>query len=75
MLPAGGHGSHRFADAEQIQAIHEHGVVLNIDHAAAAQLHEPSENPAVLRDDPADTGGGALAAKLRRAWDYISGNY
>jgi hypothetical protein len=70
-----GPGGHRFADADQIQAIYEHGVVLNIDRAAAEQLHEPSANPAVLRGDPADRGDGALAGKLRRAWDYISGNY
>lgn len=70
-----GPGGHRFADADQILAIYEHGVVLNIDRAAAEQLHKPSPNPAVLRDDPAAPDVGALAGKLRRAWDYISGNY
>lgn len=70
-----GPGGHRFADADQIDAIYEHGVVLSVDAAGAKQLHEPSENPAVLRGDPADAGDGALAGKLRRAWDYVSGNY
>jgi hypothetical protein len=67
-----GPGGHRFADADQIDTIFERGVVLNIDRAASKQLPEPSANPAVLRDDP---GTGALAGKLRRAWDRISGNY
>jgi uncharacterized protein YrrD len=62
------HGGHRFADAEQIAEIHERGVVLNVD---AAALPEPSANPAALAADPADTTGD----KLRRAWDYLSGNY
>jgi uncharacterized protein YrrD len=70
-----GPGGHRFADADQIDAIYENGVVLTVDAAGAKQLHEPSENPAVLHDDPADPGHGALARKLRRAWDYVSGNY
>jgi hypothetical protein len=70
-----GPGGHRFADADQIDAIYEHGVVLNVDHAAAEQLPRPSANPAVLRNDPAERGEGALAGKLRRAWDYLSGNY
>jgi hypothetical protein len=50
-------------------------VLLKIDRAAAEQLHEPTANPAALRDDPAAPAEGALAHKLRRAWDYISGNY
>jgi hypothetical protein len=70
-----GPGGRRFADADQIDAIYEHGVVLNIDRSAAKQLPEPSANPAVLGDDPADPANRALAGKLRRAWDYISGNY
>ena len=63
---------HRFADADDIQAIFEHGVVLKLDRAAAAELPKPSANPAVMHDDPADS---ATHHKLRRAWDLISGNY
>jgi uncharacterized protein YrrD len=68
----GRHG-HRFADADDVQDIYEHGVVLKLDRAACEQLHEPSPNPAVLRDDPAE--GGQIHGKLRRAWDMLSGKY
>jgi uncharacterized protein YrrD len=63
---------HRFADADDIQAIFEHGVVLKLDRAASAELPKPSANPAVMHVDPADS---ATHHKLRRAWDLISGNY
>jgi uncharacterized protein YrrD len=68
----GRHG-HRFADADDVQDIYERGVVLKLDSAACEQLHEPSANPAVMRDDPAE--GGQIHGKLRRAWDMLSGNY
>lgn len=70
-----GHGGHRFADADDIDRIYEHAVMLKLDAQAARRLPEPSANPAVVRDDPGLPGSGALAQKLRRAWDYISGNY
>ncbi|HKO26064.1 MAG TPA: PRC-barrel domain-containing protein [Solirubrobacteraceae bacterium] len=63
---------HRFADADDIGPIYERGVVLKLDRAACEQLHKPSANPAVVRDDPA---GSNVHDKLRRAWDRISGNY
>jgi uncharacterized protein YrrD len=65
----------RFADADDIERIFERGVVLKCDRAAAEQLPEPTANPPVMRDDPAETRSEALADKLRRAWDYISGRY
>jgi hypothetical protein len=68
-------GGHRFADASQVEAIHERGVVLRLDAAAAARLPEPAENPAAMSADPADTTPDGLDDKLRRAWDYISGKY
>lgn len=68
----GRHG-HRFADADDIDRIYERGVVLKLDHVAAEGLHEPTANPAVIRDDPADAG--RHHDRLRRAWDLISGNY
>ncbi len=71
---AGGEG-HRFADADDIDAIRENAVTLRLDSIACENLPRPSENPAVLRDDPADSGSGTLGSKLRRAWDLISGNY
>lgn len=75
---AGALAGHRFADAEQVESLYEGGVVLKLDAAECAELPEPSENPAVVRDvDPAygATIDERLAAKLRRAWDYLSGNY
>ena len=68
-----GVGRHTIADAEQVAAIHERGVVLTLTAAEAEALPEPSENPAVLED--AEPEGSPLTAKLRRAWDLLSGNY
>jgi hypothetical protein len=73
-----GPGGHRFADADDVQEIHEHGVILKGDQHACESLPEPSANPAVMTDDPADPErgeSGELQDKLRRAWDYLSGNY
>jgi hypothetical protein len=69
-----GPDGHRFADAEDISAIHERAVTLKLDIAACRDLPAPSANPAVMTDDPADSSSG-LSNKLRRAWDLISGNY
>lgn len=70
-----GVSGHRFADADDIDSIYEHAVILKLDRAAAEHLPEPTQNPAVLRDDPADRASSPLAEKLHRAWDYLSGNY
>ncbi|MFZ0088016.1 MAG: hypothetical protein WAL63_00825 [Solirubrobacteraceae bacterium] len=70
-----GSGGHRFADADDIAEIHENGVLLKLSSDACARLPEPTANPAVLRDDPSNPPDHGLSAKLRRAWDYISGNY
>jgi uncharacterized protein YrrD len=70
-------GGHRFADAQLVQEVFERGVVLALDPAGAERLPEPSENPAAMEvggedfverewDDEAE-------AKLKRAWDLISG--
>ena len=72
---AHGLGRHTFADAEQVAAIHEHAVSLTISAAEAEALPEPSENPAVMHDDPSEPDASPLADKLRRAWDLLSGNY
>ena len=66
---------HRFADADEIAQIGEHGVILKLDGAESRSLPEPSANPAVMRDDPAESRAEARRDKLRRAWDYVSGNY
>jgi hypothetical protein len=70
-----GPGGHRFADAAQVEAMYERGVVLTVDADAAARLPEPGPNPAVLEADPDDTAPDGLRDKLRRAWDLLSGNY
>jgi uncharacterized protein YrrD len=70
-----GPGGHRFADADHVEAIYERGVVLRLDAAAAERLPEPSENPATLAADPSDTTPDGLDDKLKRAWNYLSGNY
>ena len=70
-----GPGRHRFADASHVQAIYERGVVLAMSADAAERLPEPAENPAVLDTGPDDTVPDELKDKLRRAWDYLSGNY
>lgn len=69
-----GSGGHRFADADDIDTIHERAVTLKLDAAACRALPAPSANPAVMTDDPADPGH-KLSGKLRRAWDLVSGNY
>jgi hypothetical protein len=65
----------RFADAPQVGALHERGVVLALDAEQARRLPEPSANPAVMDADPEDAEPDDLRDKLRRAWDLISGNY
>jgi uncharacterized protein YrrD len=69
-----GHGGHRFADADDIDAIHERAVTLKLDASACRALPTPSANPAAMTDDPADPAH-KLSGKLRRAWDVVSGNY
>ena len=68
-------GGHRFADAALVEAIYERGVVLAMTSEAAGELPEPTENPATLEADPDDTAPDDLKDKLKRAWDYLSGNY
>ena len=63
---------HRFADASQVDAIHERGVVLG---AGLDDLPRPEANPATMGASPDDTAPDDLGDKLRRAWDYLSGRY
>lgn len=65
----------RFADAPEVDRIHERGVVLTLDAREAADLPEPSRNPATMRADPDDVTPDDLGDKLRRAWDLVSGRY
>jgi hypothetical protein len=70
-----GPGGHRFADASQVASIHERGIVLTLDREAAERLPVPEENPASLDASPDDVTPDGLDDKLRRAWNYLSGNY
>ena len=66
--------AHRFADADDVQEVFERGVVLKLDRAACESLPKPEANPAVMRDDPAESASEFRRSKLMRAWDLISGN-
>jgi hypothetical protein len=69
-----GHGAHhRFVDESVIDRIYERAVLLTLDAAGCRALPEPSENPGELSADPTDQPS-AIGAKLRRAWDTLSGN-
>jgi hypothetical protein len=61
-------GRHRFADVEQIAAMHERGVVLSVGRD---ELYEP---PGRRRPDDDDSPESPLEARLRRAWDWLSGH-
>jgi sporulation protein YlmC with PRC-barrel domain len=70
-----GPGGWHFADAEQVDAIYERGVVLNVAAGAVERLPEPSAAPGVIENHGAEDSESPLQHKLRRAWDYLSGNY
>jgi uncharacterized protein YrrD len=61
-------GHHLFADADQIAELHERGVVLAVGRD---ELHEPSEKSAAKDLGSDDRPESPLAARLRRAWDWI----
>lgn len=66
---------HRFVDADEVAQIRQHGVILKLDQATCAKLPQPSANPAVMHDDPAESASAFRREKLMRAWNLISGNY
>jgi hypothetical protein len=59
-------GRHVFADYSQVAELHERGVVLAVGRD---ELHPLDERPRA-EDHPAD---GPLRARLRRAWDLLTG--
>jgi uncharacterized protein YrrD len=63
-------GSHVYADVEQIDELHERGILLSV---AGSELHEPPDAPAAMETQPDDVVESPLEARLRRAWDWISG--
>jgi uncharacterized protein YrrD len=66
-------GGHRFVDAEQVEEIFASGVLLKLERAAAESLPEPAANAAAMRAEPGEGVESPLDAKLRRAWELISG--
>ncbi len=67
-----GPGGHRFVDAPEVGEIFENGIVLKIDAGEAAMLPKPGANPASMKVNPAELGGGGPGL-LRRGWDRLSG--
>jgi uncharacterized protein YrrD len=64
-------GRHVFADVQQIADMRERGVTLSVD---GSELHEPERDyPAGIESEHDDAAEGALAARLRRAFDWIAG--
>ncbi len=62
-------GGRRFVAADQVASLHEHGVDLRIDAAAAAALPEPHGGAAVWRDrDP-----GVKPSRWTHILDMMSG--
>jgi uncharacterized protein YrrD len=64
---------HCFADADEIESIHDRGVVLKLSTVDSASLPKPRANPAVMREDPTIGGDTPGHQKLSRAWDLLSG--
>jgi PRC-barrel domain len=68
-------GGPRFADAPEVAELREKGIVLTLAAAEVGNLPKPEANPAVMEHHGAEDTETPLQAKLRRAWDRISGNY
>jgi hypothetical protein len=58
----------RFVEAEAVAALHEHGVDLKLDAAAARQLREPGGAAPVFEEDP-----GQVASSWRDWTRRLSG--
>jgi hypothetical protein len=58
-------GRHLYADADQVAEIHERGVVLSVTEQ---ELHTPQQESRRGR-----AGQIPLEARLRRAWDWLTG--
>jgi len=68
-----GGGGARFVDASDIEAFFERGVVLRLDRDSCARLRRPEAASAVI-DAAGESDPAGLAAKLRRAWEVLSGD-
>jgi hypothetical protein len=64
-------GRHVFADVDQIAEMREGGVVLSV---GAGELHAPDRDyPSGIETEHDDEAESPLAARLRRAFDWIAG--
>jgi uncharacterized protein YrrD len=63
-------GRHLVADVDQLAALHERGVLLSVERD---ELHEPPDESAQRKRDDEERVESPLEARLRRAWDWISG--
>lgn len=70
-----GPGGLCFVDAPEIDEIYERAVVLKIPEADVERLPKPGPAPAVMEHHGSEDSESPLEAKLRRAWDRISGKY
>jgi uncharacterized protein YrrD len=70
-----GPGGHRFVDAPQVTEFYEQAVVIDVAASDVEALPEPTANPAVMENHGDEDSESPLTTKLRRAWNYISGNY
>jgi hypothetical protein len=68
-----GPGGLRFVDAPQVSELREQAVLLSLPAADVEGLPKPSPNPAVMEHHGVEDTESPLQAKLRRAWDLISG--
>jgi hypothetical protein len=60
-------GRHMYADADQVAEIHERGVVLSVTKRELVALEQPP------RRSGRGAGESPLEARLRRAWDWLTG--
>src|SRR5436190_22513491 len=70
-----GPGGLHFVDAPLVDEIYERAVVLKLPAAEVEQLPKPAPAPAAMEHHGVEDSPSPLEAKLRRAWDRISGNY
>ena len=69
-----GPGGLHFVDAPQVNECFERAVQLSIPASDVSGLPKPTANPAVMEHHGVEDSESGLQAKLRRAWDLISGN-
>ena len=68
--------THRFAEAELVEAFYERGVLLVLEASAVRELPEPARHPGLAPESgevPAEAPHHeSLEAKLHRAWEHVA---